>query len=883
MRMLPLAMLREHSLVLAFYALLSMVLSWPLINGFTTQIAGHGLDPLHNLWMFWHTKQVVYGQQPLFEAPFLYYPHGISLWVHGLGPVTGLFALPFWFWGPEAAHNGAVLVSLCLTGYCMYLLARSLGFDRGVAFFAGVMLVSAPMCIAGVLGHMTKVFLGGLPLVLLTLLRALDPRRNLWWTLAVAVVLQIPLHHSGYQFVFAGFTVGFFMITYLIIAEPAERIRVLKRSLLTGLGMLVLIGPFIINILLTSRELGIRVKSPGLQNQPDLVQFFVPSFLNRLFGPMTESLLAGYEIVPNIEQTVTLSVTGIMLCVVAWVWGGKKARIWVLFTLVCVLFALGSYLKVLGETNFTRNDLPIILPYAFFVSLPGMGFLGNPGRFMMIGFVGFGIAASFGLTQIMQRWSRWRYAILVCATLLILMENWPIPFPQQSLPAVPDFYQHIANDSEMYGVFDIPITPSPYHWPISYSAVYQTYQMTHQKGIFLGYLSRTYAVPPVLSHFYYGFGQFGQMGATQPDAMQPDMLVNGKPVRWRENMQASLANFNYRYVVWHKTGYYQSGNEWGQSAAQDFINAVFGQDKPLVDDDQVRVYRVQPYTDTSSLTTTLSLGSGWYNYNPNGWRWATSPAFIHVVSPHEQPVVLEITPTFIYDPQRKEAPHRGEKGVLIVQMDDEILTKVEITAGYTAEIPLVLPSGSRKITFMLEAGNFQPPQDSRQLSFAIKSINLRVLDKNDVLPADIKIDGEEQQHGLDNMVALYGSGWYPLEKVNEEQEWRWGSSPSNLFVYSPVDQSVKLVITPTFLYMPEQHQALGDQGELLITTNHGQVQQLPVFVGRSSVSDILLQAGWNQVTLALETGNFRPAEISPGSSDSRLLSFALRNIDLRVK
>src|SRR5579862_3187361 len=123
----------------------------------------------------WSFKQWLNGAQPLFHSPMVYYPRGISMFLTGIGPLSGLFALPFWWLGPAAAYNGAVLVGLTLTGYCMYLVARELGFDQGVAFFAGVVLQVSPIHLSALLGHLDKVFIGLLPLTLLAVHRALDP------------------------------------------------------------------------------------------------------------------------------------------------------------------------------------------------------------------------------------------------------------------------------------------------------------------------------------------------------------------------------------------------------------------------------------------------------------------------------------------------------------------------------------------------------------------------------------------------------------------------------------------------------------------------------------------------------------------------------------
>ena len=108
---------RECGLVLLLYTVLSVVISWPTVRHFTTHIVSDGGDARHNVWVFWHVQQWALGNEPLFETSLLYYPKGISLLVHSMGPAIPLLSLPFWIWGPEAAYNGALLLSLALTGY----------------------------------------------------------------------------------------------------------------------------------------------------------------------------------------------------------------------------------------------------------------------------------------------------------------------------------------------------------------------------------------------------------------------------------------------------------------------------------------------------------------------------------------------------------------------------------------------------------------------------------------------------------------------------------------------------------------------------------------------------------------------------------------------
>ncbi len=52
----------EHALALLVYLVLSIALSWPTLPNFTTAITGAWPEEsFHNLWILWHTQQVMLG------------------------------------------------------------------------------------------------------------------------------------------------------------------------------------------------------------------------------------------------------------------------------------------------------------------------------------------------------------------------------------------------------------------------------------------------------------------------------------------------------------------------------------------------------------------------------------------------------------------------------------------------------------------------------------------------------------------------------------------------------------------------------------------------------------------------------------------------------
>jgi hypothetical protein len=459
------------------------------------------------------------------------------------------------------------------------------------------------------------------------------------------------------------------------------------------------------------------VSSQSFLFQPALLEFILPAGFSRLWGVRVMEIL---QIAQQVETAVSLSWVGLLLSIVAIRQGGQRARWWFLLLLLYVLFAIGPTVKI--TPNYT---LPIKMPYAFFTSLPGLGFIRTPGRFMLMAQVALALTAGIGLQAIVKRSPRYQAVIWAGAFILLLIESWPLAWPQEALLAPPPFYQQIATDQDEYGVLDLPVLPTPYNWQINYGSFYQMYQMTHRKGIAYGYISRTYEAHPLFPCFI--------PETTYP---QPDVLVNHQPVDCYQNLRAILAYYNYRYVVWHKPQPwspwgYQPGS-WGEQNSAELVQSLFGQERPVWEDEMTVVYRVMP-VEPKPPETQMGLLKNWYD-NEGELRWATSPAQLFVVSPENQQVTLQITPAMMFQPDSATGWHVGNSGRLTVDLDNnQVASLVEIQSDQSFIIPLELSPGLHIITLSLAAGSFYPPdysvtEDQRHLSFAIRSINLQTDD-----------------------------------------------------------------------------------------------------------------------------------------------------------
>ena len=574
-------LVRDHVVPFCLYALISIGVTWPLARDFTTRMTGSIFsDQLHSLWLLEHFRRWLDGAEPLFFSTSLYFPVGSSLLLDGVGPISGLMALPFSWAGPVAGYNGAALTGFTLTGYCMYLLARGVGLSSGVAFVSGAILQLAPVHMVSMHGHLERTFIGLPALSLLGLHRVLEPRRSWWWAIATAALLLLTALYTASQLVFTGLAAALIALTVLVQAAPADRAAMLRRLAILAACCVVIVGPYLWAVRAVARDPAyfIALGQFSAYYSPDATQLVLPSAHSAVFGWAPFEWIdarphEGLDIA--VETAVGLSWTALILSVVALRFAGSQARPWIICALGLAVVSLGPSLRLFGHTTFTSQNLRIVLPYTFLSRVPGLDSLRVPGRFMIVGMAALAVAAGLGLQSLSARAGRRRAALIAAAVGLLLLESWPRRWPQwhpETSYPTPPFYQLIKRDAAQYGVLDIPFV-----WPPGQMDVaYLWHQLTHGKPIAWGYLSRQYIKHPV---------PLVQRALTSGAAARdPTLVAPGSNSSARE-----LQSLGYRYVVWHKT----YPDMPSAMSASSFVDLVFGPGaRPFFEDDMVRVFRV---------------------------------------------------------------------------------------------------------------------------------------------------------------------------------------------------------------------------------------------------------------------------------------------------
>jgi len=416
-------------LALLIFILISCLVSWPLVKNFSTRPMASIDDGFFTIWFNWFFKEVLSGNLSLDPVQILYFPKGIPWGVMGLGPLIGFFGIPFWGFGHIATLNGSYLLAMTATGYCMFLLARSLRLNWISSVFAGIALEISPLVLYGLFGHSIKAFQGNLALYLLFLNQLSVDKKHVAKNIVLgAFSMFLCLFHDANYFIFAIITTVVFVSVKFLLRSEVTRIMLLKRMALLTLSSMIICSPYLLSLFRAYQSNDFNVKmdqsvASSADYSVDLASYFLPNNFNTIFGQYKRApnsfiledpqiktntiygrfLMTLENRYPNYNPSPGISLAYSLIVLVFLGLKGitkKNLPFYIIFLIFFVL-ALGPYLRFLGE--FIRiNGEKIHLPFYFLSKIPGFDFIRVPSRFMMMGYVALAAISAFGMNSILN-------------------------------------------------------------------------------------------------------------------------------------------------------------------------------------------------------------------------------------------------------------------------------------------------------------------------------------------------------------------------------------------------------------------------------------------------------------------------------------------------
>jgi hypothetical protein len=218
---------------LIFFAFVAFIWWFPVLQNFSTQVAGTGGDPYQTLWRFTRLGETV-------RSGSLTVPEEASL--RNLSPLPWMpvFAL----FGPIVAYNVAWFAGAILAGWFAYLLARAWGAQFWPATAAGLLLEFSPYRLAQSLGHFGAMQIWILVATLLCVTLWIKNKKNIWLVIfSVLVVLTAWTDHQLFIMLMGILIFGVLFFWRVLLAINKKQ-KILAAILLAG-AIFLGVSPFL--------------------------------------------------------------------------------------------------------------------------------------------------------------------------------------------------------------------------------------------------------------------------------------------------------------------------------------------------------------------------------------------------------------------------------------------------------------------------------------------------------------------------------------------------------------------------------------------------------------------------------------------------------------
>ncbi len=513
----------RHLLILACYLVAGVAATMPrglyLVQGRLQATRDAGVY----VWDFWWmAHQILHLSNPWFTR-VIAAPVGSQLGYHALMPLDGVVMLPVTLlFGPSASYNLLSILMPGLMGYAMYRAARLwlpgqlgplaagafYGLSAELAWHAWYQLNLA----AGVLF---------LPVALEAAIRL---RRTPRWpqALYLGAALGCSLLSDQQSALMVAMLAAVVLLPWLLGARGWDSLTVgagrshtgaaalARQPLLTKLAATGVAG--LAAVVVASPQIAAMVaqtRSGGAYIPPQLVNFYyarsaawLPSMF--LASPRLARLVPALQPITSPGRTLDgVPTFGLMLTLLALLglivcWRRRTAWLFALIWLGSAAMAFGTTLRIGNHVYLPAGQLwegvhvSAVLPFTWFVRLPGMAGFRESARILMLGFPAAAMLAGAAVAWL-QRRSRVLLVVLLAAAALEL--GWPgDPGVRTMLTALPQLDRPIAADHSSSIVVDIPFgirggVPLPGEGP-AFNPEVQVLATADQHPRAIAYLSR---------------------------------------------------------------------------------------------------------------------------------------------------------------------------------------------------------------------------------------------------------------------------------------------------------------------------------------------------------------------------------------------------------
>lgn len=520
---------RQHVAALTLFALLTMIMTWPLLRHIGTAVLGPPQDNYYYLsWFAWLRHALRDLRQLTTFDPGVFHPFGHDYATSETTWANVALVLPVLLWrGEVAAYNVAVLLSFLLSGLTMYLLVYYFTGSWWGGVASGVIYAFCPYRMAH-LGGGQLPLLGTqwLPLALWGIEQWLREKR---WAMGIWVGLFYAL--TALSSWYYAFMAGLLLPIYLLCRARPWRAYLRERTVWLGAIAAIAVAALLVipAVWPTIRLSGQEAMSYSLQFvdrwSGSIADYLLPNPVQTWWGSLTTRFYAGQRYF--YERVLALGWVPLLLAGVG-LWRARATDHAATRQLVSALLWLAAiaFVLSLGTTLHWRDVSPVQIPvpagvdrvfirlmfnwitrwalnpseYHWSAVVPGHIVLPLPAllfylyvpfsnamrvwsRFGFFVMLVIAILAGFGTAALAQRWhGGWRvWGIGAALTALIALEYLVTPFPYgmsevRAQPAT----AWLQAQADGGAVMELPLSRA-----LSGPSLYASY--THGKRIAHGY------------------------------------------------------------------------------------------------------------------------------------------------------------------------------------------------------------------------------------------------------------------------------------------------------------------------------------------------------------------------------------------------------------
>lgn len=498
---------KKHIFLIAFYFILTLFMTYPVVFNINTHIAGDGGDGLQNVWNMWWSKKSLFGDANLYYTDYQFYPAGTSLTFHTLNIFNCMISIPLQLlFSLVTTYNIIFLLSFVLAGCGMFFLINYLVKDYRVALISGLAFAFCPYHFAHGYGHLQLISIQWIPFYLLFLIKSAKERKMTNPILA-GIFLVITSLTSWYYMIFCFIFTIFYLIGIVLSEQKLPDIKFFKRFGLLSLIFGIIITPFVYPMI---KDFFVAdwMKMDTAFSLVEPSYYLLPNPLHPLFG----KCFRPFYPVNLADSFVFLGYTLLAVSIIGAIKKFKKVKFWLILGFVFFLLSLDP-----------KNGITQPLYLFFYNYFPFFSVISNTGRFSLMVLISVIVTASFGLKHILGMFKnkpKRQGPILFLVSFLILFEFISIPFLTTYLTQHDIFYE-ARLDEENYTILNVPTL---------YEGLPLYFQTIHEKKILGGYVSRT---PPQVLTYLEGISKLDE----------------------KEEVYNAAKKYNIRYIVFdkHKT------------------------------------------------------------------------------------------------------------------------------------------------------------------------------------------------------------------------------------------------------------------------------------------------------------------------------------------